>query len=371
MHIVFEVGSCGLGEHVTFQYFPHPFSQPPPSSSPFPLLLTLLFKLFLVCSLLVCIPRKESYTSPPLFFFFFCSYVMSFFNTFRYVFSALKSLDKIQSDHWQTDTNSSFPTSRGFGRSSKKNKNAESSNASASSNTNNSSSNLSLSNSDDHHSQPASQTYSNGNNNNNNNNNNSSASSQKPLFLCQPFVRTSLVRGSFQTIVQVPKYVDQNEWLVLNVFEFYQYLNLFYGVIAEFVTPQTCPTMNAGPGIDYLWIDSNKQPVRLPANTYIDYVLTWISNKFDDPTLFPTKQNVPFPSHFMGVLKNIYRQMFRIFAHIYHNHFDKFVHLSMEAHWNSFFAHFISFGKDFDLLERKEMEPLMPLIEYFESQGKI
>lgn len=179
------------------------------------------------------------------------------------------------------------------------------------------------------------------------------------------------MRGSFQTIVQVPKYVDENEWVVLNVFEFYQYLNLFYGVIAEFVTPQTCPTMNAGPGIDYLWVDANKKAVRLPANTYIDYVLTWISNKFDDPTLFPTKQNVPFPPHFMGVLKNIYRQMFRIFAHIYHNHFDKFVHLSMEAHWNSFFAHFISFGKDFDLLERREMEPLAPLISSMEAQGKI
>lgn len=197
------------------------------------------------------------------------------------------------------------------------------------------------------------------------------AGAQKPLFLCQPFVRTALVRGSFQTIVQVPKYVDEQEWLVLNVFEFYQYLNLFYGVIAEFVTPQTCPTMNAGPGIDYLWIDSNKKPVRLPANTYIDYVLTWISNKFDDPLLFPTKQNVPFPPHFLGVLKNIYRQMFRIFAHIYHNHFDKFVHLSMEAHWNSFFAHFASFGKDFELLERKEMEPLAALIESMEAQGKI
>lgn len=193
----------------------------------------------------------------------------------------------------------------------------------------------------------------------------------KPLFLCQPFVRTALVRGSFQTLVQVPKYVDQNEWMVLNVFEFYQYLNLFYGVIAKFVTPQTCPTMNAGPGVDYLWTDTNNNPVRLPANTYIDLVLTWISNKFDDATLFPTKQGVPFPPHFLGVLKNIYRQMFRIFAHIYHNHFDKFVHLSMEAHWNSFFSHFISFGKEFDLLDRQEMEPLLPLIEAMESQGKI
>lgn len=193
----------------------------------------------------------------------------------------------------------------------------------------------------------------------------------KPLFLCQPFVRTALVRGSFQTLVQVPKYVDQNEWMVLNVFEFYQYLNLFYGVIAEFITPQTCPTMNAGPGVDYLWTDANKNPVRLPSNTYIDFVLTWISNKFDDTTLFPTKQGVPFPPHFLGVLKNMYRQMFRIFAHVYHNHFDKFVHLSMEAHWNSFFAHFISFGKEFDMLDKKEMEPLALLIESFEAQGKI
>lgn len=194
---------------------------------------------------------------------------------------------------------------------------------------------------------------------------------QKPLFLCQPFVRAALVKGSFQTIVMLPKYVDLNEWLALNVFEFYTYLNQFYGVIQEFVTPQACPTMNAGPGVDYLWIDANKKEVRLPANQYIEYVLTWISNKFDDQSLFPTKQGAPFPPHFLGVLKNIYRQMFRIFAHIYHNHFDKILHLSLEAHWNSFFAHFISFGKSFNLLDRQDMSPLAPLIQLLEAQGKI
>jgi hypothetical protein len=198
-----------------------------------------------------------------------------------------------------------------------------------------------------------------------------SISNQKPLFLCQPYVRTALVKGSFQTIVTLPKYVDANEWLALNIFEFFTYLNQFYGVISEFVTPQSCPTMNAGPGVDYLWIDANKTAVRLPANTYIDYSLTWISNKFDDQSLFPTKQGVPFPAHFAGVVRNIYRQMFRIFAHVYHNHFDKIVHLSLEAHWNSFFAHFISFGKSFDLMERTEMQPLVVLIQSLEAQGKI
>ncbi|KAA8904257.1 hypothetical protein TRICI_005567 [Trichomonascus ciferrii] len=198
-----------------------------------------------------------------------------------------------------------------------------------------------------------------------------SVGNQRPLFMCQPYVRTSLVKGSFQTIVTLPKYVDLGEWIALNLFEFFTYLNQFYGVLAEFVTPQTCPTMNAGPGVDYLWIDADKKAVRLPANQYIDYTLSWISQKFDDQTLFPTQQGVPFPAHFMGVTKNIYRQMFRIFAHIYHNHFDKIIHLSLEAHWNSFFAHFISFGKTFDLADPNDLVPLAQLIEAFEAQGKI
>jgi len=38
----------------------------------------------------------------------------------------------------------------------------------------------------------------------------------KPLFLCKPFVTSQLVKGSFSTIVVLPKYVDQGEWLALN-----------------------------------------------------------------------------------------------------------------------------------------------------------
>lgn len=95
---------------------------------------------------------------------------------------------------------------------------------------------------------------------------------QKPLFLCKPFVTSQLVKGSFSTIVVLPRYVDQGEWLALNrmysyaggyverrglikpyrqkfpVFEFFDMLNKFYGVVQEFCTPQNCPSMSAGPG---------------------------------------------------------------------------------------------------------------------------
>jgi hypothetical protein len=56
-------------------------------------------------------------------------------------------------------------------------------------------------------------------------------------------------------------------------------------------------------------------------------------------------------------------EMFRLFAHIYHEHYDKVLSLNEEPHFNSLFAHFISFAKEFDLLERKELQPLSELIE--------
>ncbi|KAF9205145.1 Maintenance of ploidy protein mob2, partial [Haplosporangium sp. Z 27] len=43
-----------------------------------------------------------------------------------------------------------------------------------------------------------------------------STSAVRPLFLCQPYCNNSIVKGNFKTIVQLPKYVDANEWLAVN-----------------------------------------------------------------------------------------------------------------------------------------------------------
>ncbi|KAG7195755.1 Maintenance of ploidy protein mob2 [Scheffersomyces spartinae] len=199
----------------------------------------------------------------------------------------------------------------------------------------------------------------------------STTSYPPPLFMCEPFIKTALVKGSFRTIIQLPKYVDFGEWLALNIFEMFNNLNQFYGVLAEYTTPDLYPTMNAGPNINYLWIDGSGQPVDLPANQYIDLVMTWILSKLNDQAVFPTKNGGAFPPNFVKDCKNISRQMFRVFAFVYYNHFERILHLSLEAHWNSFFAHFVSFVKEFSLIERKEMDPLLPLIENLELQGKI
>lgn len=96
---------------------------------------------------------------------------------------------------------------------------------------------------------------------------NGGSSGTKPLYLCSPFVDAALVTGNFKTIVMLPKYVDVMEWVACNgqlyfspiatllvltcrtVFDFYQNLNLFYGVISECCTQQACPAMSAGPSL--------------------------------------------------------------------------------------------------------------------------
>lgn len=194
-------------------------------------------------------------------------------------------------------------------------------------------------------------------------------SQEPPLFQQQPFVRAALVKGSFQTIVELPRYVDINEWLALNIFEFNTYLTQVISMLSELITDSV--PMNAGHGRDYLWIDASKQPIRLGASTYVDYTLSWISSKLDDPILFPTRPGVPFSPNFASTVMSIYTQQFRLFAYLYHNHFEALVHLSLEPHFNSLFCHFTSFGKTFGLIDRNEVVPLLKLIQSFEAQGKI
>lgn len=61
-----------------------------------------------------------------------------------------------------------------------------------------------------------------------------------------------------------------------------------------------------------------------------------------------------FSPNFPSVARHIYTQLLRIFAHLYHAHYPIFLHLSSEGHLNSLFAHFLTFGREFDLLEEKE-----------------
>jgi len=147
--------------------------------------------------------------------------------------------------------------------------------------------------------------------------------------------------------------------------DFFNQINMLYGTITEFCTEETCGIMSAGPKYEYHWADglTVKKPIKCSAPKYIDYLMTWVQDQLDDETLFPSKIGVPFPKNFHSSAKTILKRLFRVYAHIYHQHFTEVVTLGEEAHLNTSFKHFIFFVQEFNLIERRELAPLQELID--------
>ena len=113
--------------------------------------------------------------------------------------------------------------------------------------------------------------------------------------------------------------------------------------------------------------------------------MTWVQDQLDDETLFPSKIGVPFPNNFLNIAKTILKRLFRVYAHVYHQHFkvwtDQFVgkfsynfgvlqeivSLGEEAHLNTSFKHFVYFIQEFELIDKKELAPLQELIDRLTS----
>lgn len=198
----------------------------------------------------------------------------------------------------------------------------------------------------------------------------------------------TLGSGNLRNAVQLPDGEDLNEWVAVNskksrtfiplpfflsyffflhfpAVDFFNQINMLYGTITEFCTEDTCCIMSAGPKYEYHWADGQtvKKPIKCSAPKYIDYLMTWVQDQLDDETLFPSKIGVPFPKNFLAIAKTILKRLFRVYAHIYHQHFTEVVRLGEEAHLNTSFKHFIFFVQEFNLIDRRELAPLQELID--------
>ncbi|KAL0447703.1 UNVERIFIED_CONTAM: MOB kinase activator-like 1A [Sesamum latifolium] len=178
-------------------------------------------------------------------------------------------------------------------------------------------------------------------------------------------IDATLGSGNLREAVRLPPGEDINEWLAVNTVDFFNQVNLLYGTLTEFCTPENCPTMSAGPKYEYRWADGVqiKKPIEVSAPKYVEYLMDWIETQLDDESIFPQRLGAPFPSNFRDVVKTIFKRLFRVYAHIYHSHFQKIVSLKEEAHLNTCFKHFILFTCEFTLIDKKELAPLQELIE--------
>ncbi|CAD6503900.1 BgTH12-05644, partial [Blumeria graminis f. sp. triticale] len=254
----------------------------------------------------------------------------------------------------------------------------------------------------------------------------------KPLWINDSYAK-HIVKGNFMTLSARPKTVEQGEWIAHQVVEHYRILWNFVRVVHDrdedgtsICNLSTCPRMSAGANYSFTWLNPRKEPVEVPAHEYISLMQRWISSKLDNPAIFPTDptgvssapihtisdhslsnygsnspntngpniagQNITshlssphsqygnkndwigrssgFPMEFVDVCQTIFRQMFRVYAHLYWAHFtDPFYHLNLEKSMNSCFSHFILTATEIEMLKPHELEPMQPLIDLWAANG--
>ncbi|KAJ3446049.1 mob kinase activator 1b [Anaeramoeba flamelloides] len=190
-------------------------------------------------------------------------------------------------------------------------------------------------------------------------------------YQLKKYAEATLGSGNLQLAVALPEGEDLNEWLAVNTVDFYNQINMLYGTITDYCTNESCPVMSAGKKYEYHWADgvTVKKPLRVTAPDYIDRLMTWIQGFLDNDEVFPSRMGDPFPKNFANIVKNIFKRLFRVYAHMYHDHFSQIVTLGEEAHLNTSFKHFIYFVNEFKLVDKKELAPLKELIETLLNKG--
>jgi len=171
-----------------------------------------------------------------------------------------------------------------------------------------------------------------------------------------------------RSLVQKPQEEKLGEWLTENAIEIYKEIEFIYGVLKDYCTKDNCPSMTAGRRFEYLWADGEKyiQPVKLPAPEYVKMLMLWVQKGLE-----------PYAEKIKGgdagdyssdrvwrkTLRNIFKRLFRVYAHIYHSHIMVIKELGVSKHVNTSLKRFVFFVHEFKLISLQHMEPLSDLIK--------
>lgn len=111
---------------------------------------------------------------------------------------------------------------------------------------------------------------------------------------------------------------------------------------------------------EYLWQDSEnfKRPTKMPAPEYIEHLMAWVQSNVDNEQMFPSRigmpivmscwsllisLGVPFPKTFPALIRNMFKRLYRVYAHIYCHHYPVVIELGLEPHLNTSFKHYVLF----------------------------
>ncbi|EDR24088.1 hypothetical protein, conserved [Entamoeba dispar SAW760] len=186
----------------------------------------------------------------------------------------------------------------------------------------------------------------------------------------QQLVEAGIKSGDLINAVKVPEGQNEYEWMSVNCFDFFETVQLIYSSVSDFCNETTCPIMNAGPSIEYLWI-VDKKATSLPAQKYCDELFSWIANTFDNEKVFPREFGEKPPKKFIDIITKIYKRMFRVYAHMFYSHMEHLKEVKMDDIALQSFKHFFFFCREFNFLSKDDIAPLESMVQDLCSQAGV
>jgi len=183
------------------------------------------------------------------------------------------------------------------------------------------------------------------------------------------YTKATLGSGNLSSAVKVPIDEDKMEWLAANTVDFFNEVSLLYGLVLDDADRYKKPGEGFPPGFEYRWASAKgKKPQRCSSPEYVEFVMVWVEDQVNNESIFPVQESQPFPDEFFNYVKAIFKRLFRVFAIVYHRHFQVIEAVEAAKHLNTCFKHFMFFCFEFGLLPPNETKALSGPVKNLQKQ---
>lgn len=168
------------------------------------------------------------------------------------------------------------------------------------------------------------------------------------------------------SFIQHPLGVTNSDWIIVNLVDFLQRVELLYSSCSLFCTNDTCPLFNSGPQYCYFWLeDDSPKPIQMSAPEYFDALKRYIKRNLHNKELFPDESE-ELSLKAETVVKTSYRRLFRILAHLYICHFKDISQISdinLFEIMNTLLAHYVNIALINQICKMEDFAVFAPILK--------
>eukprot|EP01116_Phalansterium_solitarium_P018125 TRINITY_DN4684_c0_g1_i1.p1 TRINITY_DN4684_c0_g1~~TRINITY_DN4684_c0_g1_i1.p1 ORF type:complete len:289 (+),score=65.36 TRINITY_DN4684_c0_g1_i1:62-928(+) len=185
---------------------------------------------------------------------------------------------------------------------------------------------------------------------------------------CRHGRHDSLIVGDLKSAVKLPPNTELNDWLALNVVDFYNQINLVYGALVEHCSEEQCSHEAAGNR--YFDDTSREGPIEISPGKFVKHTMDWVRSLFESELVFPMKEGATFAPTFRLTVTSVCSRLMRVYVHFFTAHADDANALGIGSHVALMFEHFYNFVTAFDLVKPADMVPIKAVIDRINQDGQ-